>query len=67
MDTATQAPAATRNPCDRIKTREAWARLNKYLVHAVGSAPESEASELAAFMSDTNIELHEKFGVLEAK
>ena len=69
METLTSSihPAAAANPCARIQTREAWSRLNKYLVHAIGSAPESEASELAAFMSDLNIELHKKFGVLETE
>ncbi len=55
------------NPCDRIQARESWSRLNRYLLYAIDSAPTGEAVELAAFLSDLNITLHQKFGLEEAK
>ncbi len=67
MQTRSIETVNVQNPLDRIQTRESWARLNKYLRHAIEAAPTGEAIELLGFLSDLNIALHEKFGFEEAK
>jgi hypothetical protein len=50
---------------DRIQSRDAWAKLNRILLMEISVSSPEIARELAGFMSDLNVELHKKFGILE--
>jgi len=63
----TPAASPAPNPIDRIETREAWHRFNRYMLYAIEAAPRDEALQLTAFYSDINVALHQKFGIEETK